>query len=555
MKALDPRLFRYSRNSRGLLFFSVLLAVLIALSTIFQAFLLAKIIVALFQDRAEPGQLTDLILFLSAAIVIRSVLLFLTEVFSSRMSSRIIGELRENIFRALFKERSSVAISDRTGSITNLLTSGLSALQPYFAKFVPQLFIASAVPFVVGLVIAFTDPISGLIIFFTVPLIPIFGILIGKFTDVAVKRKWETLQTLSNHLFDLLSGITSLKVFGRANQQGKKLEESGESYRKETLSVLKVTFLSSLALELIATLSVAVIAVTIGIRLIDGKMLLFPGLTVLILAPEVYWPIRNVASYFHSASDGAAAAEDIFNLLQNQNSPEIAKRESIPSSWKIKSISWSELEIHFQDRNPIIIPAGKAEKGEVLVITGPSGIGKSSLFSNLLGFNSLTKGQVRITDAYGSVLDISHVKLEEWRVLCSWVPQQPNFPPGTIENMLRSIRPHLTEADAWRTLRDCGIKRSELPKGLSSEIGDFTSGLSVGQLRRLAIARALLKDGDVFLLDEPTASIDDISELELISLVNHLKSIGKIIIVISHRSKVIESADRIVEFTLNRQLR
>jgi len=166
VKALDPRLFRYSRNSRGLLFFSVLLAVLIALSTIFQALLLAKIVVALFQDRAEPGQLTDLILFLSAAIVIRSVLLFLTEVFSSRMSSRIIAELRENIFRALFKERSSVAISDRTGSITNLLTSGLSALQPYFAKFVPQLFIASAVPFSVGLVIAFTDPISGLIIFF-----------------------------------------------------------------------------------------------------------------------------------------------------------------------------------------------------------------------------------------------------------------------------------------------------------------------------------------------------------------------------------------------------
>ena len=555
MKAIDPRLFRYSRNSRGFLFFSVLLAVLIALSTIFQAFLLAKIIVALFQERAEPGQLTDSILFLTTVIIIRSVLLFLTEVFSSRMSSRIIGELRENIFRALFKERSSVAISDRTGSITNLLTSGLSALQPYFAKFVPQLFIASLVPFFVGLVIAFTDPISGLIIFLTVPLIPLFGILIGKFTDVAVRRKWETLQTLSNHLFDLLSGITSSKVFGRANQQGKKLEDSGESYRKETLSVLKVTFLSSLALELIATLSVAVIAVSIGIRLIDGKMLLFPGLTVLILAPEVYWPIRNVASYFHSASDGAAAVENIFNLLQTQNSSEMEKREGIPSTWKIKNISWSELEIHFQDRNPIIIPAGKAEKGEVLVVTGPSGIGKSSFFSNLLGFNSLTKGEIRITDVHGSVLDISHVKLEEWRNLCSWVPQQPNFPPGTIDNMLRSIRPHLTEADAWRTLRDCGIKRSELPKGLSSEIGDFTSGLSVGQIRRLAIARALLKNGDVFLLDEPTASIDDISELELISLVNHLKSIGKIIVVISHRSKVMDSADRILDFTLNRQLR
>ena len=292
MKVIDSRLFRYSRNSRGLLFFSVLLAGLIAVSTIFQAFALAKIIVALSQESAETSQLLRWIIFLSALIVIRSSLQFCTEVVSAKMSSLIISELRASIFQAIFAERSRIAITGRSGSISNLLTNGLSALRPYFAKFVPQLFIASVVPILVGLVIALTDPISGIIIFFTVPLIPLFGILIGKYTDVAVKRKWETLQALSNHLFDLLSGIISLKVFGRAKLQRSKLEESGEKYRKETMSILKVTFLSSLALELIATLSVAVIAVSIGIRLIDGKIPLFDGLAILILAPEVYWPIQ-----------------------------------------------------------------------------------------------------------------------------------------------------------------------------------------------------------------------------------------------------------------------
>ena len=549
MKVIDSRLFRYSRNSRGLLFFSVLLAGLIAVSTIFQAFALAKIIVALFQESANISQLLRWIIFLSALILIRSSLHFLTEVVSAKMSSLIISELRASIFQTLFAERSRIAITGRSGSISNLLTNGLSALRPYFAKFVPQLFIASVVPILVGLVIALTDPISGIIIFFTVPLIPLFGILIGKYTDVAVKRKWETLQALSNHLFDLLSGIISLKVFGRAKLQRSKLEESGEKYRKETMSILKVTFLSSMALELIATLSVAVIAVSIGIRLIDGKIPLLYGLAILILAPEVYWPIRNVATYFHSASDGAAAAEEIFELLHAHSTSGLDERDVRLTSKQVESIKWSALEIHFPNRNPLYIPSGSAVRGEVLAITGPSGTGKSSFLSNLLGFNSVADGKINIITTEGSNFDFTQIKLLEWRTLCSWVPQNPNFPPGTIESMLRSIRPHLTEADAWRTLRDCGIKRSELPKGLASEIGDFATGLSMGQLRRLAMARAVLKNGDIFLLDEPTASIDDFSEAELISMMNSLKALGKIIIVISHRIEVIQSADQVLDFS------
>ena len=197
----------------------------------------------------------------------------------------------------------------------------------------------------------------------------------------------------------------------------------------------------------------------------------------------------------------------------------------------------------------LYIPSGSAVRGEVLAITGPSGTGKSSFLSNLLGFNSVADGKINIITTEGSNFDFTQIKLLEWRTLCSWVPQNPNFPPGTIESMLRSIRPHLTEADAWRTLRDCGIKRSELPKGLASEIGDFATGLSLGQLRRLAMARAVLKNGDIFLLDEPTASIDDFSEAELISMMNSLKALGKIIIVISHRIEVIQSADQVLDFS------
>lgn len=549
MKIVDPRLFRYSRNSRGLFFILTTIAIALAVLTILQGFLLAEIIVSLFQRRKSPDQLATHIIALALVVIARSVLQIITEVIATRISSKITNELRELVFSSLFQEDSRLSIRNKAGAMSTLLTSGIAALNPYFSKFVPQLSIAMFVPFLVGVVVAIADPISGLIVLCTLPLIPLFGILIGRYTEISMHKKWEMLQVLSNHLFDLLSGMVSLKVFGRAKYQTEKLESSGEQYRKETMTVLKISFLSSFALELIATLSVALIAVSIGIRLIDGKTTLLSGLFVLILAPEAYWPIRNVAAYFHAASDGAAAASEIFEVLDVESHEQKIEIKETMLTGAIQEISWNNLEIEYAERTQIIIPAGSARKGEILALTGPSGIGKSSFFKNLLGFHNLSSGEIFVSNTDGNVINLSSISISSWRERCSWVPQDPTFPTGTIKEMFQRIKPIISEAEIWRILRASGMRRSELPAGLDSSLTDFTSGLSSGQIRRLATARALTKSGDVFLFDELTASTDEFSERELISLLRELKQSGKIVLVISHRNEVIKNADKVLDFT------
>lgn len=547
MRVLDPRLFRYARSSRGLLTVSVALALAIALSTIVQAFILADVIVSVFERELAPRDISSKIMALLLVIFIRAGLQFLTELLSTRLSTRVTSQLRSSLFDALLTTSSRTPLFEKAGSISTLATIGISALTPYFSKFVPQLFIATLVPLLVGIVITYTDLLSGIVVLFTVPLIPLFGILIGKYTEVAVRKKWNSLQTLSNHILDLLSGLLTLKLFGRARAQKSKLEESGEEYRKETISVLKVSFLSSFALELIATLSVALIAVSIGIRLIDGKMNLLTGLTVLILAPEVYWPIRNVASYFHSASDGAAASQEIFDVLARNDESRGRHVANLELTGKVRGLSWTDLSIEYPDRRTIRIPSGGINSGELVALVGASGAGKSSFFANILGFNSASEGVISMINEDRQCHALSDLSISKWRTRCSWVPQTPTFPQGTIRMMFHSIKPYANDSDMWRVLRDSGLRRSELPNGLDSDLGDFLGGLSQGQLRRLAIARSLFKDGDLFLFDEPTASVDDLLEQELISLLKNLRSSGKIVFVISHRPEVIASADKVLK--------
>lgn len=522
--------------------------------TIIQGLLLAEIIVSLFEKKQSPSQLGTNLIVLITIIIGRSFLQFTTEVIASKMSSKITNELREQAFSSLFREDSRLSIRNEAGSMSTLLTTGIAALHPYFAKFLPQLSIAILVPVLVGTAVGVTDPISGLIVIFTLPLIPLFGILIGKYTEVSMRKKWETLQTLSNHLLDLLSGMVTLKIFGRAKYQTGKLEASGEKYRKETMAVMKISFLSSFALELIATLSVALIAVSIGIRLIDGQSTLRSGLFVLILAPEVYWPIRNVAAYFHSASDGVAAANGIFAILEIENRQEDLDLSETSIAGGIAEISWSMLEIKYPERSSIVIPAGSVRSGEILVLTGPSGIGKSTFFGNLLGFQNYSNGEIRVTDSIGISRNLSEIPISKWRERCSWVPQSPTFPTGTIKEMFHNLKPLLSEGDAWRILRTSGIRRGELPSGLDSQLADFTAGISLGQARRLATARALIKGGEVFLFDEPTASTDELTENELISLLHELKLSGKLVLVISHRPAVIAAADFVIDCAHVRQV-
>ena len=540
MKPFDPRLLRYSRSSRGFIFTIVVIAVFGATLTIAQAFLLVDLICKFFQGKRSFGSVHQEVILLALVFIGRAVLVFINDRVSAVASSKMRNELRSEVMKKTLENNGSDTAELGTAGLALLVTKGINNLDGYFAKFLPQLFIAVVVPITVGITIAYRDWKSGGIILLTIPLIPIFGILIGKFTASATEKKWQTLGLLSGYFLDLLSGLTTLKVYGREKLQSKKLEEVGEKYRSETMQVLRISFLSSLALELVATLSVALLAVTIGLRLVNGSMPLSVGLFVLVLAPEVYWPIRQVSAYFHAASDGVAAFNQLFSILEKP----LRSTSFVPT--EITEISWSDLKVNYPNRGAIAIPSGTLRAGEVHALVGPSGSGKSTLASILLGFVSPSEGTVRISGS-GNTVDLSTVDLAAWRSLIAWQPQEPKFPIGTVSNILRHAGPMASDSDLNAALLAVDLNADDLPQGLMTELGTVQQKLSIGQLRKIALARALLKEAPFVILDEPTASVDDISESTISELLANQARSGKMILLISHRELMIGASTRITQ--------
>ena len=532
MKPFDPRLLRYSRSSRGFIFTLVLIAVVGAIATIGQAFLLVDLICKFFQQKRSFSSLTHEVIALVGVFVSRALLAYLNDRLGARASSKMRNELRTEVMQKSLSNGGSDTQNLGTAGLAVLVTKGINNLDGYFAKFLPQLFIAVVVPISVGVTIAFRDWKSGAIILFTLPLIPIFGILIGRFTASATEKKWKTLGLLGGYFLDLLSGLTTLKVYGREKLQSQKLREVGEKYRKETMQVLRVSFLTSLALELVATLSVALLAVTIGLRLVNGSMPLSVGLFVLVLAPEVYWPIRQVSAYFHSATDGLAAFEQLFTILEK---PESTGKVLINS---FSLISWSDLKVTFPGRSDLLIPRGTIESGRIHALIGASGSGKSTLASILLGFISPTVGEVSVTTESG-IYSLHDLDIKTWRDLISWQPQEPKFPIGTVAEILRHASPNASEKELIASLREVDLMVGDLPDGLDTSLGTVRQKLSIGQMRKIALARALLKESALVILDEPTASVDDISEETIARVLQDRAASGTTILLISHREFLI----------------
>jgi len=532
VKPFDPRLLRYSRSSRGFIFTLVLIAVVGAIATIGQAFLLVDLICKFFQQKRSFSSLTHEVIALVGVFVSRALLAYLNDRLGARASSKMRNELRTEVMQKSLSNGGSDTQNLGTAGLAVLVTKGINNLDGYFAKFLPQLFIAVVVPISVGVTIAFRDWKSGAIILFTLPLIPIFGILIGRFTASATEKKWKTLGLLGGYFLDLLSGLTTLKVYGREKLQSQKLREVGEKYRKETMQVLRVSFLTSLALELVATLSVALLAVTIGLRLVNGSMPLSVGLFVLVLAPEVYWPIRQVSAYFHSATDGLAAFEQLFTILEK---PESTGKVLINS---FSLISWSDLKVTFPGRSDLLIPRGTIESGRIHALIGASGSGKSTLASILLGFISPTVGEVSVTTESG-IYSLHDLDIKTWRDLISWQPQEPKFPIGTVAEILRHASPNASEKELIASLREVDLMVGDLPDGLDTSLGTVRQKLSIGQMRKIALARALLKESALVILDEPTASVDDISEETIARVLQDRAASGTTILLISHREFLI----------------
>ena len=536
MKFLDLRLVRYSRSSRGYLLVALGLGVATALLSMVQAAFIATLIVRIFRDRPLLSETSGLLIGLSVVFAARAILGFGGEQIAVRAGNHVRAQLRTSLIERVLEDAQT---ANRFGSahLSMLATRGVNALDAYFARFLPQLFIALAVPTIVGVYIFYLDPISGLIVIGTVPLIPLLGALIGSYTGAAMRRKWRTLGVLSGYFLDLVSGLSTLKVFGRSKRQEEKLHNVGEEYRRNTMQVLRISFLSSLALEIIASLSVALIAVSIGLRLVGNSLDLRTGLLVLILAPEIYWPLRMVGTHFHSAADGIEAAKQIFEVIDTP-------RAIIGSIFvnEIGAIAVSPLVVRLADRDTIVeIPAMDLLHGQIVAITGASGAGKSTCLSLLLGFVRQSEGSIRVNGG-----ELHEMEMASWRSHIAWVPQHPRLERGTIRDLVRVGRFDATDAAIEAVLREAGLSKSAFSAGLDTLIGEGGTGISIGQARRIALARALIRRADLLMLDEPSAALDDLSEAEIVTAVINEARRGAIVVVVSHHKALMEIANETI---------
>lgn len=485
MNAKQLRLLLSKSSSRILLIVSVLAAIIWSSLLIISAWLISDLIISII--KAKP--IENLFVKLVIVWIFRSIFLALFENWTLRKAVRIKHKYR---FETTSNKVSFRAISPAV--MANLLTKGLNSLDIYMGRFIPQIIFASITPIMLIILLFFTDKLSAFIAILTLPLIPFFGALIGRYTADAVNRKWRTLSSLSGYFEDSLRGFATLKIFGRNTDQAKRIKEIGDKYTSETMKVLRISFLSSFALELVATISVALIAVSIGLRLVNGHIQFKSALLILILAPEIYFPLRNAAALFHASADGAETLDQIQKLPVKNSAEKIAS-----------DLLKSEL-----------ITLGV---GQRVFLVGDTGVGKTTHALKLL---------------------------ERYRDI-AWIPQNPKLASGSIRDQFKLINPDIDDAQIIHLLDRVGLTVIQLPNGLDSNLeagNELISNASGGQIRKIAIARALAKNAKFIIADEPTADLDPVSAATVMNLLRN-QSAG--LLVITHDLEVIRDSDIVVK--------
>lgn len=551
MKPLDPRLLRYARSTRGFIALAVVLGAMTALLVIAQARLLADVIVSVSGQGAGWDDVRDTLGALAAVFAVRALVMWLAEIAAVRAAARAKQQLREATMRHVLALGPLGPGATTPGETATLVTRGVDALDGYYARYLPQLVLAVIVPVAVLLTILGQDLLSTVIVAITIPLIPIFMILIGLYTRTQVDRQWHTLAVLSGHFLDLVSGLPALKAFGRAKSQADAIRMIGDRYRSTTMGVLRVSFLSSLVLELLATLSVALVAVSVGLRLAEGQIEYSVALFVLILAPEAYLPLRLVGQHFHAAAEGLGAAERVFTILETPV-PTGGDRRLPDGPVRVEV---DDLVVSYPGRPRPALDGVTftAEPGTVTAILGGSGGGKSTLVAALLGFVPPTAGSVRL-HAGRQTVPLAEVELAAWHARVAWLPQRAHAVDAglsetpTVHDAVTLRAPDATREQVWAALTDAGLAEvvRALPAGLDTPLAADGTGLSVGQLQRLSLARALVGPADVVLLDEPTAALDPQTEDVVVAAIGRLAARGATVVVVAHRPALVAVAHQLV---------
>ncbi|MDV3222676.1 thiol reductant ABC exporter subunit CydD [Intrasporangium sp.] len=517
MKPFDPRLLRAVPQARRPVAALAAMGVAAGVATIATAFALTGLVVAVVDDRplGPPAA------WLAGLFVVRAVLAWATEVVAAWAGVSVSTALRTALVRT-WGERGSAARPERSTAVS-LATAGASAVEPYAARFLPTLFTAAAVPAMAILTLAVVDWPSALIVVLTVPLLPLFAALIGRATADSTERRWAALASLSGHFLDVVRGLPTLVNFGRARRQVEVVRDVSDRHRRATMETLRIAFLSSAALELLATISVAIVAVTVGLRLSYGSMDLGPGLVAILLAPEAYWPIRRVGQEFHAAADGATALEDILRHLDRRDGA-TSTGDGPFARVELRDVSYA----YAAGLAPVIRDLDLVAGSGLTVVTGPSGVGKSTLLDLVAGLKAPTSGTVTAPAAH-------------------YVTQRPFLAAGSIRaNLTLGHDPEapVPDDELWTALRVVGLDGfvAGLPDGLSTRIGDDGFGLSAGQRQRIALARAWLAPDPLLLLDEPTAHLDPEVADATNGLVTQLAE-QRIVIAVTHRPELVAVAD------------
>ncbi len=540
MRALDPRLLRYARATRTFLVVSVSLGAVSALLIVAQAWLLADVVSRAFLGDRSLAQLHAPLGLLFVAVLARAAVAWGAELAAGRSSALAKSQLRGALLERIGALGLDSSREQRTGELAVLATRGIDALDGYFSLYLPQLFLAVIVPVVVIAAVLWNDWISAAIIAFTIPLIPVFMALVGASTRERMDRQFRTLERLGGHFLDVVAGLPTLKIFGRAKAQARAIRQMTERYRTTAMSTLRITFLSSLILELVATVAVALVAVAIGLRLMNGQLDLRVALFALVLAPEAFLPLRRLGANYHASAEGMAAAEQVFAVLEAPPAS-TGTRTNFPNP-AVAGVAVDELRVSYPGRSAPALDGVSltVQAGEMLALVGPSGCGKSTLLSVLLGLVTPQSGSVRI----GGV-ELCDLDLEAWRAQLAWVPQRPHLFKATIEQNVRLARGGASPEDVWAAVSAAGLADTilRLPDGLDTVLGDHGAGLSAGERQRIALARAFLRDAPLLLLDEPTANLDGQTERDVLTAIRRLAR-GRTVVLVAHRPALVAVADR-----------
>jgi ATP-binding cassette, subfamily C, bacterial CydD len=530
---VDPRLLRHARAARGSLVVTVVLGLGTTGLVLAQAGLLARALAV----AARGSGLATLAGTLAALLVVvaaRGAVCYGAEAAALRAAATVKSQLRRQLVARALRRGPAWLTRQQAGEITTLATKGLDSLDAYFARYLPQLLLACLVPIAVLVTVTTADWLSGVLIALTLPLVPVFAVLIGWQTKAHTERQWQLLARLGGHFLDVVEGLPTLKVFGRARAEADRIRAVTEEHRVATMGALRVAFLSALVLELAAALATALVAVEVGLRLLTGHIGYETALLVLLLTPEAYLPLRNLGGQFHASVAGTTAAASALAILDDSD-PSAADRTAVPGTaghcpdLRAETIELTAASLAYAGRDRPVLDGISLviRPGDRIALTGASGAGKSSLVALLLRFAQPAGGRIQVGGT-----DLAAIPIAAWRRQIAWVPQHPYLFAGTIAANIELGDPTASRAAIETAAQLAGA--SALPGGLDGRVTERGRNLSAGQRQRIAIARALLRDAPLLLLDEPTAHLDPGAARHLLGVLE-TRFAGSTVILVTHR--------------------